>query len=65
MLGKTLSSEEIKTFKIQSLALGALINDAVFENEYDKRGFKIDKTVIAQKTKERCNKRANNKRYSK
>ena len=53
MLGKTLSREEIKAFKIQSLALGALINDAVFENEYDKRGFKIDKTVIAQKTKER------------
>ena len=53
MLGKSLSSEEIKTFQVHTLALGALINDAVFENEYDKKGFKIDETIIAQQTKER------------
>ena len=35
ILGKSMSSEEIKTFQIDSLALGALINDAVFENEFD------------------------------
>ena len=46
-------SEEIKTFQVHTLALGALINDAVFENEYDKKGFKIDETIIAQQTKER------------
>ena len=32
MLGKSMSSEEIKAFQIHSMALGALINDAVFEN---------------------------------
>ena len=53
ILGKSMSREEIKTFQIDSLALGALINDAVFENEYDQNNFKIDETVIAQKTKER------------
>ena len=53
MLGKEISKEDIMTFQIHSLALSALINDAVFENEYDQKGFKIDETVIAQKTKER------------
>ncbi len=53
MLGKTMSSEEIKTFQVHTLALGALINNAVFENEYDKKEFKIDETIIAQQTKER------------
>jgi len=53
ILGKSISSEEIKTFQIDSLALGALINDAVFENEYDHKGFKLDETIIAKKTKER------------
>ena len=53
ILGKSMSREEIKTFQIDSLALGALINDAVFENEFDQKGFKLDETIIAQKTKER------------
>ena len=53
MLGRELSSEEIKTFQIHSLALGALINDAIFENEYDQKGFNLDETIIAKKTKER------------
>ena len=64
MLGKTLSSDEIKTYKIHSLALGALINDAVFENEYDKKDFKIDETVIAQKTKERIPQLYNNNKLN-
>ena len=34
VLGKELSGDEIKSFQIQSLALGALINNAVFENEF-------------------------------
>jgi len=33
--------------------LGALINDAIFENEYDNINFIVDESVIAQKTKER------------
>jgi len=53
MLGKSLTGEEIKSFQIHSLALGALVNDAVFENEYDNQKFKLDETVIAQKTKEK------------
>jgi peptidyl-prolyl cis-trans isomerase D len=53
ILGKSMSREEIKAFQIDSLALGALINDAVFENEFDQKGFKLDETIIAQKTKEK------------
>ena len=53
ILGKSMSREEIKSYQIHSLALGALINDAVFENEFDQKGFKLDETIIAQKTKER------------
>ena len=53
MLGKELSGDEIRAFQIHTLALGALINNAVFEDEYDKINFKIDEKVIALKTKER------------
>ena len=51
MLGKTMSWEEIKEFQIHQLALGALINEAVFENEYDNLKFKLDETIIAKWTK--------------
>ena len=51
MLGKSLSGEEIKQFQIHQLALGALINDAVFENEFDKLKFRLDETLIAKWTK--------------
>ena len=53
MLGKSMTGDEIRDFQLHSLALGALINDAVFEDEYDKIKFNIDEKVIAQKTKER------------
>ena len=53
MLDKSISGDEIKAFQIHSLALNALINAAVFENEYDNLNFIIDETIIAQKTKER------------
>ena len=53
ILGKSISREEIKNFQIDSLALGALINNAVYENEFDQKNFKLDETIIAQKTKER------------
>ena len=52
MLGKSLTANEIKDFQIHTLALSALINNAVFENEYDKLGFKLDEKIIAKKTKE-------------
>ena len=53
MLNKELTIDEIKNFNIHSLALSALVNDAVFENEFDNNSFKLDETVIALKTKER------------
>ena len=53
MLGKPITGDEIRSFQIHSLSLGALINDAVFENEYDNIKLIIDESVVAQKTKER------------
>ena len=53
VIGKKMSGDEIRAFQIHSLALGALINDAVFEDEFDKINFKIDENIIALKTKER------------
>ena len=53
MLGRELSGDEIKSFQIHSLALGGLINNAVFENEFKKNKFFIDETVVAKKTKQR------------
>ena len=53
MLGKAMTGDEIRSLQVHSLALGALINDAIFENEYDKLDFVVDEKVIAQKTKER------------
>ena len=53
MLGKKITSDEIIDFQLQNLVLGSLINNAVFENEFDKIKFLIDDTVVAKKTKER------------
>ena len=53
MLGKSMSGDEIRQFQVHSLALSALINDAVFEDEYEKINLIIDEKVIAQKTKDR------------
>ena len=53
MLGKTMTGDEIRQFQIPALALSALINDAVFEDEYEKINLTIDEKVIAQKTKDR------------
>jgi hypothetical protein len=53
MFGRQMTSEEIKTFQIHSMALGSLINNAVFENEFDSQNFIIDETVVASETKKR------------
>ena len=53
MFGKQITGDEIKNFGIHNLAMGALINDAIFENEYENINLKIDEKVIALKTKER------------
>ena len=53
MFGRQLTSEEIQAFQIHSMALGSLINNAVFENEFDSQNFVIDETVVAFETKKR------------
>jgi hypothetical protein len=53
MFGKPLTSEEIQAFQIHSMALGQLVNNAVFENEFDKQQFIVDETVVASETKKR------------
>lgn len=53
ILGKNLSGDEIRDFQIHQIALQNLINSAVFENEFEKINYVIDKTTIAQNTKRR------------
>ncbi len=53
MFGRQMTSEEIQSFQIHSMALGSLINNAVFENEFDSQNFIIDETVVALETKKR------------
>ena len=53
MFGKPLTGEEIQAFQIHSMALGQLVNNAVFENEFDKQQFIVDETVVASETKKR------------
>ncbi len=53
MLGQKMTGDQIRTLQVHSLALGALINDALFENEFDKRNFIIDESIIALNTKEK------------
>ena len=53
MLGKKITSKEIREFQFHTMTLSALINNAVFENEYDQKNFIIDEKIIAKKTKER------------
>ena len=52
ILDKDLSGEEIKNSQIPQYSLVAIINETIFENEFDKLNFKLDKTIIAKKTKE-------------
>ena len=53
MFGKALTGQEIQAFQIHSMALGQLVNNAVFENEFDNKKFIIDETVVAAETKKR------------
>jgi hypothetical protein len=53
MFGRPLTSDEIQAFQIHSMALGQLINNAVFENEFDTKNFIVDETVVASETKKR------------
>ena len=51
MLGKEISGDEIKSFQIHSLALGALINNAVFENEFKKKQIDLSTNYSGKKIK--------------
>ena len=53
MIGSDLSAEQIKAFQIHQLVLQNLVNNAIFENEFDKISFTLDDSTIAKKTKER------------
>ena len=53
MFGKQLTNQEIEAFQIHSTALGQLVNNAVFENEFDNNKFIVDETVVASETKKR------------
>ena len=52
-IGRPLTGEEIQGFQIHSMALGQLVNNAVFENEFDNQQFIVDETVVASETKKR------------
>ena len=53
MIGSKLTGDQIRSFQVHQIALQNLVNNAIFENEYDQKSFIIDETIIAQKTKER------------
>ncbi len=53
MIGQDLSGDQIRAFQIHQLVLQNLVNNAIFENEFDNINYIIDDTVIAKKTKER------------
>ena len=53
MFGKPLTGEEIQAFQIHTMALSQLVNNTVFENEFDNMGFLVDETVVAAETKKR------------
>ena len=53
MIGSELSAEQIRAFQIHQLVLQNLVNNAIFENEFDKIDFTLHDTTIAQKTKDR------------
>ncbi len=53
MIGEELTGEQIRAFQIHQLVLQNLVNNAIFENEFDNKNFILDDTTIAEKTKKR------------
>ena len=53
MIGEELTGDQIRSFQIHQLVLQNLVNNAVFENEFDKLNYLIDDSIIAQQTKQR------------
>ena len=53
MIGEQLSGDQIRAFQIHQLVLQNLINNAIFENEFDNLDFILDDSTIAAETKKR------------
>ena len=53
MIGEDLSGDQIRAFQIHQLVLQNLVNNAIFENEFENIDFILDKSTIARKTKQR------------
>ena len=51
MIGSRLTGDQIRNFQVHQIALQNLVNNAVFENEFDEISFILDDTTIAKETK--------------
>ncbi len=51
MIGSQLTGDQIRNFQVHQIALQNLVNNAIFENEFDKINFILDDTTIAKETK--------------
>ena len=48
ILGKELDGDEIRNYQIHQLALNAIVNESVFENEFNELNFVFDEEIIAK-----------------
>ena len=53
MIGEELTGDQIRAFQIHQLVLQNLVNNAIFENEFDKLNYILDETIIAENTRKR------------
>jgi hypothetical protein len=53
MIGEELSGDQIRAFQIHQLVMQNLINNAIFENEFDRKNYILDDSIIAEETKKR------------
>lgn len=51
MIGSELTGDQIRSFQVHQIALQYLVNNAIFENEFDKINFILDDSTIAKETK--------------
>ncbi len=51
MIGSQLTGDQIRSFQVHQIALQNLVNNAIFENEFEKINFILDDTTIAKETK--------------
>ncbi len=53
MIGEDLTGDQIRAFQIHQLVLQNLVNNAIFENEFDSKNYILDDTTIAERTQKR------------